>query len=397
MPSQEGGSSSHQVTQGRAGKQPAPNPSAGPASPGKLAGSRNYPLKTHLKWKNRLGIISRLFFRLANATNVFLGKKTQTSRAAGQPGSICREQPPRPALSQGLTSWAILSKASFHSGKLGLSPAMHFNICLTLYTAAATNSDVSPVLPTSLLICFSAQKSPISQTFFFFFGLLVQPPSLKKMAHAAQGICWISTSSCKRNPMENTRSFHVKSNFITHGRYKKSTVVLEPSLAKCPRIEDRGGDWRAPPAGADSLLQWGPLAACRPGLAAPCGTWSNPVPRVKPSSVPKTHTKPPPRHGVGGQRTTVGRDCTTGHEFHSQIKRPNPEMRLRVPARRYWWQTSNGQNTPWACICKERKKKQGKLPLFHYYEGMFYCFFFLVSFYSCSPLAQGILCITRFN
>ena len=73
--SQEGGSSCQQVTGGWHGLLGRSNPSAAHASHGKLTGSRNYPLKTHLKWKNILGIISKLFYRLAGVTNVLGGKK----------------------------------------------------------------------------------------------------------------------------------------------------------------------------------------------------------------------------------------------------------------------------------------------------------------------------------
>lgn len=44
---------------------------------------------------------------------------------------------------------------------------MHFNICLTLYTVAATNSDVSPVVPTSLLIFFLLRSSSFLNLFFW--------------------------------------------------------------------------------------------------------------------------------------------------------------------------------------------------------------------------------------
>lgn len=75
------------------------NPSAGCASRGKLTGSRNHPIKTHLKWKNIGDIISRVLCGLANGTEVLGEEKTndkpqQNSRAAGQPGCVCREQRP---------------------------------------------------------------------------------------------------------------------------------------------------------------------------------------------------------------------------------------------------------------------------------------------------------------
>lgn len=72
--SQEGGSRCQQVTGGWRRLLGCSNPSAGRTSHGKCTGSRNYPLKPHLKWKNILDIISRLFYRLANVTNV-LGEK----------------------------------------------------------------------------------------------------------------------------------------------------------------------------------------------------------------------------------------------------------------------------------------------------------------------------------
>lgn len=170
--SQEGGSRCHQVTQGRAAKQPATNPSTGRASRGKLTGSRNYPLKTHLKWKNILDIISSLFYRLANVTNVLGEEKPklpglQVSQVVFA-GSNYPDWPFFKALH--IKRFSLKPPFAEQKAKLGRSSATHFNTCLTLYTVAATNSDVLPVVPTSLLIFFLLRSSS-------FLNLVFWPPT----------------------------------------------------------------------------------------------------------------------------------------------------------------------------------------------------------------------------
>lgn len=79
-----------------------------------------------------------------------------------------------------------------------------------------------------------------------------------------------------------------------------------------------------------------------------------------------------------------------GQEFHSQqIKKPNPGALVS----RNWWQMRNGQNMPWACVYKEEKR--GKLSFVFAIIKEHFASFLLVSSYSCSPLAQGILRITQ--
>lgn len=126
---------------------------------------------------------------------MFLGRKINpTSRAAGQPGCICREQ----ILffkALHLEQFPLNPPPTEQKDKPGPSSAMHFSISLTSNTVAATSSGVSPVLP-KCLIC---SEVPNFSTFLFF-GFPVQPPS-PKTANTAQRICWTSTISCKSNPM----------------------------------------------------------------------------------------------------------------------------------------------------------------------------------------------------
>lgn len=396
--SQEDGSRCHQVTRGRAVKQSAPNPSTGCASRGKLTGSRNYPLKTHLKWKNILDIISRLFYRLANVTNVLGEKKTklpglQVSQVVFA-GSNYPDRPFFKALH--LKQFSPKPPFTEQKDKLGPSLAMHFNSCLTLYTVVATSSDVSPVLPTCSF--FFLLSSQFLNFFFFGLQLLVQPSSLKKMAHTAQRICWISTSSCKRNPTENIRSFHIKSNWTSQGHYKKSTVVLEPSLAECLWIEDHGG------RETEELFQLAQALCCSedcwlrgdldwPLLAAhnltQCRGW-NPALRKEPAQSQRLGKV---EEGSASQwcQTALRGTNFTHSKLKGQIQRRG-YVYLPVETGDRWGM----DRTHHEHVFIKRKKKGANCLCFAITKECFTSFL-LVSFYNCSPLAQGILCITRFN
>lgn len=161
--------------------------------------------------------------------------------------------------------------------------------------------------PTPLLLFCSEVPG-----FSTLFELLVQPSSLKKMAHTAEHICCTSTNSCRGNTMENT-SFHIKSGWTSQGCYKKHSRAWT-FLSQVP--VNGGSRWhrdrRAFPAGTGDHWLHADL-----GWLLLAGQDLTQCPWVKPSSVQRTHTKPPPWHGGGGQCTTVVQNFTMGHEFHS--------------------------------------------------------------------------------
>lgn len=149
--SQEGGSRCQQVTWGWHGLLGCSNPSTGRTSHGKLTGNRNYPLKTHFKWKNILDITSRLFYRLANVTNVLGEQKNpklpvlQVSQVVFA-GNNCPDWPFFKALH-------LKQSSPFTEQKDKLrSPLSHaFQHLLNSVHSCSHQFRFSPVLPTPLL------------------------------------------------------------------------------------------------------------------------------------------------------------------------------------------------------------------------------------------------------
>lgn len=187
---------------------------------------------------------------------------------------------------------------------------MDFKICLTQHIVAAINIHFTGAIPHSC--SFSAQKYIsiyITPNFLTLFELPVQSSSLKKMAHTAQHIYCTSTSSCKRDTMENI-SFCIKFGWTSQGCYRKHSRDWT-FLSQMPL--NGGSQWlgdrRAFPAGKRDCwlcadLGWLFLAGHD---LIQCHGWN-------PALCKEPNTKPPPQQGEEGQ-------CITGlmrHDFHSQ-------------------------------------------------------------------------------